>query len=85
MGAAGVDPRAAEVEEEALSRLANVFDRALSRLVPEIVASACVAPETWTECIYCTSGPCIWYSQCRTCHLTCSGGEVCTGWHTTWI
>jgi hypothetical protein len=69
-----------------LSRLWHVLDRALSRLVPEIVASACIPPENWREYEYwdCTYG-CIAYGRYRDCHSNCNGIAVCGSWVTLWI
>lgn len=69
-------------EEGTLSRLSRLLDRALGRLVPEIVASACVSPDPWVETVYfdCVHNTCIFYAKTRDCHYDCQGNAVCTSW-----
>lgn len=70
-----------------MSRLSLLFDRALSRLVPEIVASACIPPESWREYEYwdCSNATCIAYGRYRDCHTNCYGNEICSDWVYLWI
>ena len=63
--------------------MAHLLDRALGRLVPEIVASACYPPDPWRETLPCPQ-PCLGTSY-RDCHYACNGSAVCGPWHIVWI
>ena len=69
-----------------MSRLSHVFDRVLSRLVPEIEASACIPPDPWREDVdWGCNGPCLATGKYRYCHFNCNGSVTCGAWIIKWI
>jgi hypothetical protein len=60
--------------------VASLLPKTVVSFLPQATAGACVGQSTWTS-NRSTCSPTQCCDSTRTCHYSCHGLPICTGWH----